>query len=183
MGFEYLDVEPDQTIVDLIKLIFEARLVHDDFDNRFLMRLLVYCNRWQLSEVSDVVLEILDELDSEDPLFYEFWTLLKSFDTKALPAIRRYARAHRDSDLLPYLALFLSHGPPTKRRWSLLTEIFEHYPDENEEKAHMAISIARYGGSEAVNYLEEVLASSKHANGAYRKRLEKALATAKQNVH
>lgn len=183
VGFEYLDVEPDQTIVDLIKLIFEARLVHDDFDNRFLMRLLVYCNRWQLSEVSDVVLEILDELDSEDPLFYEFWTLLKSFDTKALPAIRRYARAHRDSDLLPYLALFLSHGPPTKRRWSLLTEIFEHYPDENEEKAHMAISIARYGGSEAVNYLEEVLASSKHANGAYRKRLEKALATAKQNVH
>ncbi|NMB02303.1 MAG: hypothetical protein GX971_12425 [Firmicutes bacterium] len=181
-GFEYLDIEPDQTVVELITTIFEARLVNDEIDQRFLMRIIVYCNRWQLSEVSDVVLEILGELDMEDPLFYEFWSLLKSFDAKALPAMRRYARMHRDSPLLPYLALFLSHGPPTKRRWSLLKEIFEHYPEENEEKGHMAISIARYGGAEAVHYLEEVLASSKHANGAYRKRLEKALAAARQSV-
>lgn len=182
-SFEYLDVEPDATVVDLITMILEARLVNEDFDQGLLMRLLVYCNRWRLSEVSDVVLEILEELDFEDPLFYEFWTLLKSFDGKALPAMRRFARAHRDSPLLPYLALFLSHGPPTKRRWSLLTEIFEHYPEENEEKAQMAISIGRYGGTEAITYLEKALASTTQANGAYRERLKKALESAKQNVN
>lgn len=181
-GFEHLDVEPDQTVVELITAIFEARLVHDDLDQRLLLRLIVYCNRWQISEVSDVILELLGELDMEDPLFYELWSLLKSFDTKALPAIRRYARKHRDSALLPYLALFLSHGPPTKRRWNLLKEMFEHYPEENEEKAHMAISIGRFGGVEAVHFLEEALAASKHASGAYRRRLETALATAKESV-
>ena len=97
--------------------------------------------------------------------------------------MRRFARAHRDSPLLPYLALFLSHGPPTKRRWSLLTEIFEHYPEENEEKAQMAISIGRYGGTEAITYLEKALASTTQANGAYRERLKKALESAKQNVN
>ncbi|HBG00667.1 MAG TPA: hypothetical protein DDW87_03720, partial [Firmicutes bacterium] len=92
-SFEHLDVEPDQHVVDLIIMILEARLVNEDLNAGFLMRLLVYCNRWGLSEVSDTVLEILAELDFEDPLFYECWTLLQSFAGKALPAMRRFARA------------------------------------------------------------------------------------------
>lgn len=179
-GFEFLDVEPDQTAVDLITMSLEVRLVHEGVDGRFLLRLLVYCNRWKLSQVSDVILELLAELEWDDPLFFECWSLLKSFESKALPAMRRFARAHRDSPLLPYLAVFLASGPPSKRRWSLLKEIFEHYPQENEEKANMALSIARYGGEDAVAFLEQVLASAKQGNGPYRKALKKALATAQE---
>ena len=112
-----------------------------------------------------MILELLAELEWDDPLFFECWSLLKSFESKALPAMRRFARAHRDSPLLPYLAVFLASGPPSKRRWSLLKEIFEHYPQENEEKANMALSIARYG-EDAVP-LEQVLASAKQGNGPY----------------
>lgn len=180
-GFQYLDVEPDQKVVELITVILEARLVHPGIDGRFLLRLLVYCNRWQLSQVSDAILELLAELDWDDPLFYESWALLKSFSGKALPAMRRFARAHRDSPLLPYLALFLSSGPPSKRRWSLLKEIFEHYPEENEDKAHIALSIARYGGEDAVACLEQALTSAKR-NGSYRRELEKALEAARQQT-
>lgn len=180
-SFEYIDVEPDQYVVDVILMLLEVRLVNDDFPQAFLMRMLVYCNRWGLSEVSDVILEILADLDSEDPLYLECWSLLKSFDGKALPAMRRFVRSHRESSLLPYLALFLSHGPPTKRRWSLLTEIFEHYPEENEEKAQMAISIGRYGGEEAVTFLEKALETTTHVNGPYGERLKNALEQAKQN--
>jgi len=180
-GFQYLDVEPDQKVVELITVILEARLVHPGIDGRFLLRLLVYCNRWQLSQVSDAILELLAELDWDDPLFYESWALLKSFSGKALPAMRRFARAHRDSPLLPYLALFLSSGPPSKRRWSLLKEIFEHYPEENEDKAHIALSIARYGGEDAVACLERALTSAKR-NGSYRRELEKALEAARQQT-
>ncbi len=180
-GFQYLDVEPDRTATDLIKAVLEARLVHPGIDGRFLLRLLVYCNRWKLSQVSDVILELLAELDWDDPLFYESWVLLKSFAGKALPAMRRFVRAHPDSPLLPYLALFLSSGPPSKRRWSLLKEIFEHYPDENEDKAHIALSIARYGGEDAVACLEQALTSAKR-NGPYRRELEKALEAAKQEA-
>jgi hypothetical protein len=181
-GFQYLDVEPDEVVVDLITMILEARLVHGGVDSRFLLRLLVYCNRWKLSQVSDTILELLEELDWDDPLFYESWSLLKSFAGKALPAMRRFVRKHRDSPLLPYLALFLSSGPPSKRRWSLLKEIFEHYPEENEDKVHIALSIARYGGEDAVAFLEQVLTSAKSSNGAYRRELEKALAAAKQEA-
>jgi len=181
--FEHIDVEPDEKVVDLILKILEVRLVNPDFHQGFLMRTLVYCNRWSLSEVSDVILQLLAELDLDDPLFYECWSLLKSFDGKALPAMRRFARAHRDSPLLPYLALFLSHGPPTKRRWSLLKEMFEHYPEENDEKAQMAISIGRYGGEEAVTFLEKALEATPHANGSYRERLKKALENARQKTN
>ncbi len=181
-GFQYLDVEPDQTVVDLITMVFEARSVHLGVDGRFLLRLMVYCSRWKLSQVSDAVLELLAELDWEDPLFYESWSLLKSLAGKALPAMRRFARANPESPLLPYLALFLSSGPPSKRRWSLLKEIFEHYPDDNEDKAHIALSIARYGGEDAVAFLEQVLTADKNANGSYRRELEKALAAAKQQT-
>jgi len=181
-GFQYLDVEPDQTVIELITMILEARLVHPGVDGRFLLRLLVYCNRWKLIQVSDAILELLAELDWDDPLFYESWSLLNSFSGRALPAMRRFARAHRGSPLLPYLALFVSSGRPSKRRWSLLKEIFEHYPEENEDKAHIALSIARYGGEDAVAYLEQVLNSAKHANGPYKKALEKALAEAKRET-
>ena len=136
-------------MIELITMILEARLVHPGVDGRFLLRLLVYCNRWKLIQVSDAILELLAELDWDDPLFYESWSLLNSFSGRALPAMRRFARAHRDSPLLPYLALFVSSGRPSKRRWSLLKEIFEHYPEENEDKAHIALSIARYGGEGA----------------------------------
>ena len=182
-SFEHIDVEPDEQVVDLILMILGVRLVNQDFNQAFLMRILVYCNRWSLSEVSDVVLQLLAELDLEDPLYYECWSLLKSFDGKALPAMRRFARANRDSPLLPYLALFLSHGPPTKRRWSLLTEMFDHYPEENEEKAQMAISISRYGGEEVVTFLEKALESTSHVNGPYGERLKKALENAKQKTN
>ncbi len=182
-SFEHIDVEPDKQVVDLILMILGVRLVNEDFNQAFLMRILVYCNRWSLSEVSDVVLQLLAELDLEAPLYYECWSLLKSFDGKALPAMRRFARANRDSPLLPYLALFLSHGPPTKRRWSLLTEIFDHYPEENEEKAQMAISIGRYGGEEAVTFLEKALESTSLANGPYGERLKKALESAKHKTN
>lgn len=182
-SFEYIDVEPDQQVVDLILMMLDVRLVNDDFPQAFLMRTLVYCNRWGLSEVSDVILAILADLDPEDPLYFECWSLLKSFDGKALPAMRRFVRSHRESSLLPYLALFLSHGPPTKRRWSLLTEIFEHYPEENEEKAQMAISISHYGGEEAVTFLEKALETTAHVNGPYGERLKRALEQAKQNIN
>lgn len=129
------------------------------------------------------MLAVLAAIDPEDPLFYECWTLLQSFGGKALPAMRRFARANRNSPLLPYLAFFLSHGPPTKRRWSLLAEIFEHYPEENEEKAQLALSIGRYGGEEAVTFLEQALESTAKANGRYRERLKKALESAKQKVN
>ena len=76
----------------------------------------------------------------------------------------------------------MSSGPPSKRRWSLLKEIFEHYPDDNEDKAHIALSIARYGGEDAVAFLEQVLTADKNANGSYRRELEKALAAAKQQT-
>ncbi len=182
-SFEHMDVEPDQQVIDLIVMMLEVRLINDDFPQAFLMRMLVYCNRWQLSQVSDAILEILADLDPEDPLYFECWSLLKSFDGKALPAMRRFVRSHRDSSLLPYLALFLSHGPPTKRRWSLLTEIFEHYPEENEEKAQMAASIGRYGGQEAVTFLEKALETTSHVNGSYGERLKTALEQAKQNIN
>ena len=182
-SFEHLDVEPDQTVVNLITMVLEVRLLNEDLSVPFLMRLLVYCNRWGLSEVSDAVLAVLAAIDPEDPLFYECWTLLQSFGGKALPAMRRFARANRNSPLLPYLAFFLSHGPPTKRRWSLLAEIFEHYPEENEEKAQLALSIGRYGGEEAVTFLEQALESTAKANGRYRERLKKALESAKQKVN
>lgn len=181
-SFEHIDVEPDQQAIALILMILEIRLVNEDFNQGFLMRLLVYCNRWGLSEVSDVVLEILASIDADDPLYYECWSLLKSFDGKALPAMRRFVRANRDSPLLPYLALFLSHGPPTKRRWSLLTEMFDHYPEENEEKAQMAVSISRYGGEEAVTFLEKALEATTHVNGPYGERLKKALENARHNT-
>ncbi|MCK9524443.1 MAG: hypothetical protein M0R49_00730 [Limnochordia bacterium] len=181
-SFEYIDVQPDQGVIDLLLKILDLRLVNEDFHQSFLMRLFVYCNRWAITEVSDTVLKILAELDSDDPLYYECWSLLKSFDGKALPAMRRFARTNRDSTLLPYLAVFLSHGPPTKRRWSLLTEIFEHYPEESEERAQIAISIGRYGGEEAVTYLEKALNSAQHANGPYGDRLKKALESAKEKV-
>lgn len=182
-SFEHIDVEPDEQVVDLILMILVVRLVNEDFNQAFLMRILVYCNRWALSEVSDVVLQLLAELDLEDPVYYECWSVLKSFNGKALPAMRRFARANRDSPLLPYLALFLSHGPPTKRRWSLLTEMFDHYPEENEEKAQMAISIGHYGGEEAVTFLEKALESTTHANGPYGERLKKALESAKRKTN
>lgn len=34
-GFQYLDVEPDEVVVDLITMILEARLVHGGVDSRF----------------------------------------------------------------------------------------------------------------------------------------------------
>lgn len=181
-NFDKLEVEPDETVATLIIMVFKARLVNDELDRRFLFRLLAYCDRWQLIEVSDVFLDVLAVFDDEDPLFYEFWTVLKSFDARALPAMRRYARANRDSHLLAYLALFLAHGQPTKRKWSLLKEIFEHYPEEDEGKAQMAISIGRYGGEEAVEYLEQALLSITQKNGIYREGLEKALGHARANA-
>ena len=180
-SFEHLDVEPDEDVIDLILKFLDLRPVNDDFPEAFLMRLLVYCNRWQITEVSDVILEILVNLEPDDPLYFECWSLLKSFDNKALPAIRRFARKHRDSTLLPYLAVFLSHGPPTKRRWSLLAEIFEHYPEESEEKAMVALSIGRFGGEEAVTFLENALESTRQRQGTYARQLKMALETAKEN--
>ena len=149
-GFEHIDAEPDEQVVDLILKILGARVVNPDINPSFLIRLLVYCHRWSLVEVSDLILQILVDLDPDDPLYFECWSLLKSFGGKELPAIRRFVRANRDS-LVALSGPLLSHGPPTKRRWSLLREMFEHYPEENEEKAQMAVSIGRYGG-EAVTF-------------------------------
>lgn len=182
-SFDYLDAEPDQQTIDLIVTVLETRLVNEDLDDQLLLKLLVYCDYWHISEVSDVVLEILSILDPEDPLFFRFWTLLRSFDGKALPAIRRFIRADRESPLLPYLSTFLSYGKPGKRKWTLLTEIFENYPHENEDKAQMARSIARYGGSEAVTYLENALADANATKGVYRLGLEEALDYARANIN
>ena len=179
-SFEHVDVQPDQVVVDLILKFLDLRLVNEDVHQAFLLRLFVYCNRWKITEVSDVVLKILAELDSDDPLYFECWSLLKSFDGRALPAMRRFARKNRDSELLPYLAVFLSHGPPTKRRWSLLAEIFELYSEEGEEKAQVALSIGRYGGEEAVTFLEKALESTRQIKGPYAERLKKALEGAKE---
>lgn len=181
-GFEHIDAEPDEQVVDLILKILGARVVNPDINPSFLIRLLVYCHRWSLVEVSDLILQILVDLDPDDPLYFECWSLLKSFGGKELPAIRRFVRANRESPLLPYLALFLSHGPPTKRRWSLLREMFEHYPEENEEKAQMAVSIGRYGGEEAVTFLEQALESTEH-HGPYREHLKRALERARQSIN
>lgn len=182
-SFEHIDVEPDDQAVDLILMILGARAVNPDIDPSFLMRLLVYCHRWVLVEVSDLILEILADLDPDDPLYFECWSLLKSFGGKELPAIRRFVRANCDSPLLPYLALFLSHGPPAKRRWNLLREMFDHYPEENEEKAQMAISIGRYGGEEAVTFLEQALESTTQRNGPYGEHLKRALERASQSIN
>lgn len=182
-SFEHIDVQPDQVVIDLILKILDLRLVNADIHQGFLMRLLVYCNRWEIVQVGDVILQILAGLDADDPLYFECWILLKSFDAKVLPAIRRFARKNRDSSLLPYLAVFLSHGPPTKRRWSLLREIFEQYPEDSEEKAQVALSIGRYGGEEAVAFLEQALESSHQTPGPYTKRLKKALESAQEDLN
>lgn len=181
-NFEHLDVEPDQEIVDLIVMILEARLVNEDLDDQMILRLLVYCDYWQISEVSDVLLELLALLEPDDPQFLRFWTLLRSFDGKAFPAIRRFIRADRQSPLLPYISMFLSYGKRGKRRWALLTEMFEHYPDEDENKAQMAFSIARYGGVDAITYLEKALGNAEEVQGAYLLGLEEALAYARANL-
>lgn len=179
-SFQYLEVEPDQKVAELITAILEARLVHGEMDERFLTRLIVYASRWQISATAQAALELLEELDLDNPFFYELWSLLNALGTKAFPAIRRFVRTKRDSALLPYLALFLSQGPPSKRRWSLLKEIFENYPQENEEKAQLALSIGRYGGEEAVAILEQALAAPNGLSRRYRQSLERALALAKQ---
>lgn len=180
IGFEHLDVEPDQQVVDLILLMFEISLVNKDMDREFLLRLVVYCKHWAISEVNDLVLQILNGLDSGDPLYYECWSLLKSLDSKALPAIRRYVRAYPDSSLIPYLAFFVSHGPPAKRRWNLLVEMFDRYPEESEEKAQIAMSISQYGGEQAVTFLEQALGSTARSDYAYQEKLKRALESAKQ---
>lgn len=181
-GVDQLDTEPDQQVHKLLSSMFEVRLAHDDMDTRFLARLLMYCEHWSLTEFSDLFLDIMAKLDTEDPLFYEFWRVLKAFDQKALPAMRRFARTDRKSPFLPYLALFLSHGPLSKRRWTLLTEIFENYPTENEEKAQIAICIGKYGGESAVEYLEGVVAASASTEKVYREALEKALDRARASL-
>ena len=180
-NFDYLDGEPDQEFINLIVAIFETRLVNEELENGLLLKLLVYCDYWQISEVSDVALEILELLDPDDPLYFGFWTLLRSLDGKALPAIRRFIRKNRESPLLPYISIFLSRGKPGKRKWDLLTEIFENYPYEDEDKAQMARSIAHYGGTEAVTYLENALADAQATKDAYRLGIEEALASARAN--
>lgn len=181
IGFQNVEIEPDEKAADLISSILEVRAVNPGIDSFFILRLMVYCNRWKLSQVSYAVLRILAELDWDDPLFLEAWTLLKSFGGRALPAMRRFARENPRSSLLPYLALFLSNGPPSKRRWSLLKEIFERYPDEAQDKAQIALSIARYGGEDAVAFLEQALTSHK-LDGSFRRELERALEEAKRQI-
>lgn len=178
-NLDELQTEPDEEVTRMLKHILEARLVNDGIEPRFISRLLLYLERWSLIEFSDLLLEILAVLDSEDPLFYEFWTVLRAFDSKALPAMRRFARADRQSPFLPYLSLFLSYGTRSKRKWTLLTEIFENYPEENEVKAQIASSLGKYGGAEAVTYLENVVAASTHTERTYREALEKALKRAR----
>jgi hypothetical protein len=60
--------------------------------------------------------------------------------------------------------------------------MFEHYPEENEEKAQMAVSIGRYGGEEAVTFLEQALESTEH-HGPYREHLKRALERARQSIN
>lgn len=178
-NLDELQTEPDEEVKRMLKHILEARLVNDGIEPLFISRLLLYLERWSLIEFSDLLLEILAVLDSEDPLFYEFWTVLRAFDSKALPAMRRFARADRQSSFLPYLSLFLSYGTRSKRKWTLLTEIFENYPEENEVKAQIASSLGKYGGAEAVSYLENVVAASTNTEKTYREALEKALKRAR----
>ena len=178
-GFEFLDVEPDQTAVDLITMSLEVRLVHEGVDGRFLLRLLVYCNRWKLSQVSDVILELLAELEWDDPLFFECWSFLKSFESKALPAMRRFARAHRDSPLLPYLAVFLASGPQASAG-GVCSRRFSSIILRRTKKRPIWPSPLPVMGRRRSGLLEQVLASAKQGNGPYRKALKKALATAQE---
>ena len=76
----------------------------------------------------------------------------------------------------------MSSGPTSKRRWSLIKEIFEQYPEEKEDKVHKALSIARYSGEDAVAFLKKDFKSAKSSNGASRRELEQALAAAKQEA-
>lgn len=153
----YLKLEPDKTMIDLILQILELDLVSNALEASLLSRLLAYCELWELTQTSDLLLETLTRLDPEEPLFYAYWSVIRSFQSKAIPAMRRLARADRESPFLPYLALFLAHGEPGKRKWSLLQEILEEYPKEDEIKAQIAISLGRYRGEEVANYLEELL--------------------------
>ncbi len=176
---DFLNFRPDEQVVGLIGAAFEARLVNPEIDEQLLLKALIYCDFWGLSQLSYVIIELLTILDSNEALFHGCKALLWGFDTKALPAVRRFARANRLSPFLVELADFLTQGRPGRRKWNLLREIFESYPKEDEIKMGLARRIAMLGGAEAVACLEEALANS--CQEEYKRGLQAVLKSAKGN--
>ncbi|NLJ81157.1 MAG: hypothetical protein GX335_09045 [Firmicutes bacterium] len=179
---KYLKEEPDQDAITMITAVLEAGLVNAEIKESYLLTILVYSDLWKLYEISDVILEFLAGWETEEPLYSGFWALLRGFGSKALPAARRYARSNRSSPFLAELADFLAREVTGKRRWSLLKEIFEHYPHQDETKAQIALSIARSGDLEAVPYLKEALAGGSDLGHSYQHRLRKALQRAQNEA-
>lgn len=174
---EFLDIKPDERIITLISAVLEARLINPEIEGNLILKALIYCDFWGISQVSDTLLQLLTVLEPNEALFQGCKALLWGFDTKALPAVCSFVRANRKSPFLVELADFLSAGKPGKRKWSLLREMFEHYPGEDEIKVQMAVYIARRADAQAVACLEEALAKGSRKD--YRLGLTKALKLAK----
>lgn len=179
---KHLDVEPDPKVIELIQMIFRSYLVNPEIESQKLIKLATYCELWDIVEVSPIIIDILEVIPVDHILFHHFWSLLKSFGGKALPPIRIFARSNQESPLIPYLAMILSSGKRGKRKWALLTEIFENYGEQDENKAEIAYSIARYGGSEAISFLQTALSGANNSAGIYKERLKEALVYATSNI-
>lgn len=177
----HVNVEPDSEVKALIEMIFRSYLVNPEIDPELLIKLMMYCELWKVAEVSPIIIEILEVLPVDHILFHHFWNLLKSFDGKALPAIRSYIRSKQESPLMPYLGMILSAGKPGKRKWSLLKEMFENYEKQDENKVEIALSIAHFGGNEAITFLQTALAEANNGGVVYREGLRDALAYANGN--
>lgn len=78
----HFDQKPDEHLLELIRLVFEIRLVNDEIDDRIVLRLLEYCAAWKVEDVSDAVLELLRDLPGEDPLSYPFRSFLQGLGGK-----------------------------------------------------------------------------------------------------
>ncbi len=170
----FQDQEPDYKMINLVLGILEARLVNPEIEDDYIRQVLWMCHLWEVKEASDLALHLLSTLDSWDPLFHSTWQFLRGLDGKAVPAMRRFVKQNRDSHLLVVIADMLAQGSRGKRKWSLLTDIFENSP-WNDMKPQLAMSIALYGGLEAQQYLEAVLINLPSEYGKYRPYLEKAL--------
>lgn len=54
----FSDLEPDRTVIDLIKIIFKVRLVHDKVDDEILLPLLDYCKVWELEDMGCIMSDL-----------------------------------------------------------------------------------------------------------------------------
>lgn len=165
---------PDPTVVNILLAVLESRLINPDLDLVFVEQSAAVLAKWKVREAAPVAIQLLEKLDSWEPEFQVILELLRSLDGKAVSAMRKHLKRHKNTSLAVVFADLLSRGSKGKRKLALLSDIFQEM-QWGQGKEEVAMAVARFGGPEAEALLEETLASLSGHERQYQPYLERAV--------